>query len=72
MQAHNPSARPNIPDFLTGGGKMGALMRTYDWSASALGAPEGWPQPLKTLAAVLLTANQPMFIAWGGGPHFTL
>ncbi len=44
---------------------MGALMRAYDWSASALGAPEGWPQPLKTLASVMLTANQPMFVAWG-------
>ena len=55
----------NIPDFLSSGGKMGALMRAYDWSASALGAHEYWPQPLKTLAAVLLTANQPMFIAWG-------
>lgn len=44
---------------------MGALMRAYDWSASALGAPDGWPQPLKTLAGVMLAANQPMFVAWG-------
>jgi PAS domain S-box-containing protein len=55
----------NFPDFLTGGGKMGALIREFDWSASQLGAPHGWPQPLKTLVGVMLSANQPMFVTWG-------
>lgn len=55
------------PAFLAGGGAMGALMRAHDWSASPLGPPEGWARPLKTLAAVMLAANQPMFIAWGTG-----
>ena len=49
---------------------MGVLARTYRWSNSPLGAPEHWPQPLKTLASVMLTANQPMFLAWG--PERTL
>ena len=30
--------------FLTGGGKVGALMRAHDWSNSPLGPPESWPQ----------------------------
>jgi signal transduction histidine kinase/ActR/RegA family two-component response regulator len=52
-------------DFLSGGGQMGAAMRTHDWSATPLGAPESWPQPLKTLVGVMLAADQPMFVAWG-------
>ena len=30
-----------------------------------MGAPEGWPQPLRTLVAVMLGSRQPMFITWG-------
>jgi PAS domain S-box-containing protein len=52
-------------EVFTGGGSMGAAMRAHDWSASPLGAPEAWPQPLKTLVGVLLAADQPMFIGWG-------
>jgi PAS domain S-box-containing protein len=44
---------------------MGERMRAHDWATSTLGTPTAWPQPLKTLIGVLLTANQPMFIAWG-------
>lgn len=51
--------------FLSGGGAMGTLIRAHDWSASPLGVPEGWAQPLKTLVGVMLTSNQPMFVAWG-------
>jgi PAS domain S-box-containing protein len=53
--------------FLAGGGGMGERMRTYEWSTSPLGPPARWAQPLKTLVAVMLAANQPMFIAWGAG-----
>jgi PAS domain S-box-containing protein len=52
-------------DVLRGGGSMGAAMRAHDWADSPLGAPDGWPQPLKTLVGVLLAADQPMFIGWG-------
>jgi PAS domain S-box-containing protein len=52
-------------DVLTGGGRMGAAMRAYDWANSSLGIPDQWPQPLKTLVGVLLAADQPMFIGWG-------
>jgi PAS domain S-box-containing protein len=57
-------ARP-APGFLAGGGEAGALMRALDWSASPLGPPEGWPQPLRTLVGVMLGSDQPMFVAWG-------
>ena len=63
-------SQPSAPDFLSGGGKMGALMRAHTWGATPLGRPEGWPQPLKTLLSVMLGSNQPMFVAWG--PQRTL
>ena len=40
-------------------------MRAHAWSATPLGAPISWPEPLKTLVAVMLDARQPMFTAWG-------
>jgi len=52
-------------DFLAGGGTMGALMRSHDWSQSPLGAPESWPQPLRTAVGLLLQSRFPMFVAWG-------
>ena len=52
-------------EFLEGGGEMGARMRAFDWAATPLGPPAGWPQPLRTLVTVLLGSGQPMFIAWG-------
>ncbi|WP_207460138.1 PAS domain-containing protein [Azospirillum sp. SYSU D00513] len=51
--------------FLAGGGEMGELIRSHDWRASPLGAPEQWPQGLKTAVRLLLTSRHPMFIWWG-------
>ena len=56
---------PVSADFLAGGGEMGALTRAYDWAESPLGAPEGWPQSLRTALRILLNTNHPMFIWWG-------
>lgn len=58
-------ARPNALSFLAGGGEMGKLIRSHDWSSSPLGSPESWPGSLRTLVQVMLTSQQPMFIAWG-------
>jgi PAS domain S-box-containing protein len=57
-------------DFLADGGEMGSLIRAHDWRSTPLGAPDAWSQPLKTLVSVMLSANQPMFLAWG--PERTL
>ena len=51
--------------ILAGGGETGALLRALDWAGSPLGPPGEWPQPLKTLIAVVLGSNQPMFVVWG-------
>ncbi|WP_237219611.1 PAS domain-containing protein [Sphingomonas arenae] len=55
----------DAPDFLTSGGAMGALMRSWDWSNSPLGAPEAWPQSLRSVVGLLLGSKFPMFVAWG-------
>ena len=62
--ANTPSRAP-CPVFLAGGGETGALVRAHDWEATPLGPPGGWPQPLRTLVAVLLGSRQAMFVAWG-------
>jgi len=53
------------PSFLAGGGEMGGLIRAYDWRATPLGAPDGWPQSLKTAIRIMLTSRQPIWIGWG-------
>ncbi len=57
--------RPKNADFLAGGGEMGALTRAHDWSATAIGPPDTWPQSLRTAVRILLNTNHPMFIWWG-------
>ena len=54
-----------VPDFLSGGGEMGALMRAHDWSATPLGPPEAWPRALKTAVRLILNTGHPMYIWWG-------
>ena len=53
------------PSFLAGGGEMGARLRAFDWSRTPIGDPASWPSSLRTLVAILLASNQPMFVAWG-------
>jgi signal transduction histidine kinase/ActR/RegA family two-component response regulator len=55
----------SVPVFLSGGGEVGALMRTHDWSTSPLGAPAQWPQSLRAVVGLILNSKFPMFVAWG-------
>ena len=52
-------------ELFAGGGEMGALIRSHDWSLSALGAVEKWSQSLKTAIGLVLGSPYPMFIWWG-------
>ncbi len=47
------------------GGAMGALMRDRDWSASALGPRDRWPQSLRTTVSLLMESPVPMVLLWG-------
>ena len=44
---------------------MGERLRAFDWAASPLGTPEGWPQALKTAVGIMNSSRFPMFVAWG-------
>src|SRR5215470_13619930 len=59
------NARPTPLGFLDGGGKMGTLMRTHDWSRSPLGPPVCWPDTLKAAIATCLASRFPMVVWWG-------
>ncbi len=51
--------------FLSGGGEMGALIRTHNWESSPLGPADKWPQSLRTTLSILLNSKFPMFLYWG-------
>ena len=53
------------PSFMAGGGEMGALMRAHDWTATPLGSPDSWPQPLRLARRLLLNTGHPMYVWWG-------
>ena len=54
-----------VSEVLAGGGAMGALMRTIDWSRTPVGPVAMWPQSLRTALSMLLETGFPMYIAWG-------
>ncbi|RZM23330.1 MAG: response regulator, partial [Pedobacter sp.] len=51
--------------FLSGGGEMGKLILTMDWSKTALGPISTWPQSLRTSVSLCLSSTFPILIAWG-------
>ncbi|GGF24059.1 PAS domain S-box protein [Flavobacterium limi] len=51
--------------FLQGGGEMGELIRSKDWSKTSVGTPDIWPQSLRTTLGIILNSKFPMFLWWG-------
>ena len=62
-----PGAKVSTDKTFDGGGEMGSLMRSFDWSKTALGPVSGWSQALKTFVGGLLRCPSPMYLAWGHG-----
>ena len=52
-------------DFLSGGGEMAGLIRNFDWSSTALGPMELWPQSLKTATGIMVQSPIPIVMLWG-------
>ena len=48
-----------------GNSETASLVRSYDWSATSLGASQDWQQSLKTLVEVILGCAFPMVVLWG-------
>lgn len=46
-------------------GKSARSSRSFDWSASPLGDPAGWPHSLRLSADLLFNTPLPMLLVWG-------
>src|SRR6266481_116759 len=51
--------------WLFGGGKMGQLIRSMDWSKTSLGPMESWPQSLRSAVSILLPSKAQIVLFWG-------
>jgi hypothetical protein len=65
MSQHEQAPIPAAPDFLSGGGEMGALIRSIDWSATPIGAAESWTPALCMMVRLLLANRFPLLLWWG-------
>jgi signal transduction histidine kinase/FixJ family two-component response regulator len=54
-------------DWVVGGGEMGKLVRSMDWSQTPLGPLGSWPQSLRTTVNICLASDLPICIIWGPG-----
>ena len=60
-----PGPKASTDATFDGGGEMGPLMRSFDWSKTPLGPVSEWSQALKTTVGILLRSPSPMYLAWG-------
>jgi two-component system sensor histidine kinase VicK len=61
----NEIPAPSHLQFLRGGGEMGELIRSYDWSKTVLGHCDTWSISLLTTLSIILKSKFPMFLWWG-------
>ena len=65
MTKNNNEPQSNHLPFLSGGGEMGELIRSLDWSDNPLGDPGSWPDALKQTVSMMLKNSFPVLICWG-------
>lgn len=61
----NNRVSPKILFHPNAEGKMGPMIRSFDWSKTELGSYESWPQSLKVHVSTMLTLHTPAIIFWG-------
>ncbi len=44
---------------------MGERIRSLDWSKTAVGPTDSWPQSLRTVLSLMLHSKFPMLLYWG-------
>lgn len=66
-QGNMTNSNTNPFAFLMGGGEMGSLIRSMDWSQTSLGPVEEWPQSLRTTVSICLASDLPICVIWGPG-----
>ena len=52
-------------NWLAGGGEMGELIRSMDWSKTPFGPLSDWPQSLRTSVSLCLSSTFPILVCWG-------
>lgn len=55
------------PQWPCGDTAMATRIRRFDWSATALGPIEGWPQSLRTVVDFMLASPGMTSLLWGAG-----
>ncbi|HEX4594977.1 MAG TPA: ATP-binding protein [Bryobacteraceae bacterium] len=58
-----PSAKEQ--EIFSGGGELGELMRSLDWSKTVLASPNSWEPSLKAAVSICLNSRFPIVIFWG-------
>jgi PAS domain S-box-containing protein len=58
-------ADANTYNLIVGGGRMGVLIRSYDWKSTSLGSISEWPQSLLTSVSLMLQSPVPIVMLWG-------
>jgi PAS domain S-box-containing protein len=66
----NSDNRSQGYDCFIGHSEMAALMRATDWSKTAVGPVESWPQSLKIVVRIMLTSRYAMWMRWGDAGTF--
>lgn len=56
---------PEEIEFLNQGGPTLELIRSIDWSKTAIGSREDWPQSLRAALGICVNSNFPIAIYWG-------
>ncbi|WP_306213803.1 SpoIIE family protein phosphatase [Actinoplanes sp. RD1] len=54
-----------VTEVFAADGDVGRDLAAVRWESTPLGAPEGWPQSLRTAVSILLSSRFPMWMAWG-------
>ena len=62
---HHTAGEVSATDLFLGGGEMGHLIRSMDWSKTAVGPVQSWPQALKAAVRIIVGSRFPMFVWWG-------
>ena len=57
--------RVNVMPFIRENGEMAKLIIEHDWEQTSLGAPDSWPQSLKTTLSILINSKFPTVLFWG-------
>ena len=62
---HEHASLPPALRFLAGGGDAARLIMERDWTDHPLGAPENWPDILKSNLSTVLNSPESILLAWG-------